>query len=374
MRVVRANAAGAQRRPARCGGCDADPGRCRRRLTTSEMIRTRIVRALAMAIGGRAASTAKINFDDARVVPNEDDRAVFREVEDQLGGLLGFPVGHPGDRLVEQQQSTVVDQQHADLEPLLLAVAEGASRLRALLGKTAAGQCRLDSVAAVRSQLRKERRPGATALGESELEILKDRQILENGWPLKLAPDPEIGDLSLVEATQIRRSTKENLARIRSGLPGDDVHHGRLPCPVRTNDRAQLPLLDHQREVVQGLEAVEADRHTVEVQQRVGRRRRRFHACPPAGTGTGTLGRMPYGRRASPAMPRGKTSVVRTNNAPRTNSHVSGAAPVSQVLARLTRTAPAIGPSKVPRPPTETQIAISIELPGENSLGLMMPT
>jgi hypothetical protein len=43
-------------------------------------------------------------------------------------------------------------------------------------------------------------------------------------------------------------------------------------------------------------------------------------------------------------------------------------------LPKLTSTAPMIAPIRVPRPPTETQIAISIELAGENSLGLMMPT
>ncbi len=32
------------------------------------------------------------------------------------------------------------------------------------------------------------------------------------------------------------------------------------------------------------------------------------------------------------------------------------------------------GPISVPRPPTATQIAISIELAGDISLGLMMPT
>ena len=74
-------------------------------------------------------------------------------------------------------------------------------------------------------------------------------------------------------------------------------------------------------------------------------------------------------------MPRGKTSVVSTNSAPSTNSQVSGAAPVSQVLAEIDEHgAERSAPASVPRPPTETQIAISIELPGENSLGLMMPT
>jgi hypothetical protein len=40
----------------------------------------------------------------------------------------------------------------------------------------------------------------------------------------------------------------------------------------------------------------------------------------------------------------------------------------------LTITAPSAAPISVPRPPTATQITISMELAGANSLGLMMPT
>ena len=47
---------------------------------------------------------------------------------------------------------------------------------------------------------------------------------------------------------------------------------------------------------------------------------------------------------------------------------------MNQLLARLTTKAPMIGPISVPRPPTATQMAISMELPGDISEGLMMPT
>ena len=47
---------------------------------------------------------------------------------------------------------------------------------------------------------------------------------------------------------------------------------------------------------------------------------------------------------------------------------------MNQLLAPLTMNAPTIGPISVPRPPTAVQIAISIELAGDISLGLMMPT
>ena len=60
--------------------------------------------------------------------------------------------------------------------------------------------------------------------------------------------------------------------------------------------------------------------------------------------------------------------------APSANSQYSGNAAVKKLFAPLTSPAPRIAPVSVPRPPTATQIAISIELAGDISLGLMMPT
>jgi hypothetical protein len=62
------------------------------------------------------------------------------------------------------------------------------------------------------------------------------------------------------------------------------------------------------------------------------------------------------------------------NRPPSANSQYSGSAPVNQVLPALTTSAPSTAPASVPRPPTATQITTSMELAGENSPGLMMPT
>ena len=93
---------------------------------------------------------------------------------------------------------SVVDQQHADLEPLLLAVTERASRLSAPLGETDTGQCRGDAITAGWGQMNEEHAPSGAGVGERELEILKDSQVFENGRSLKLAANPEIGDFRLV--------------------------------------------------------------------------------------------------------------------------------------------------------------------------------
>src|SRR6266446_2104452 len=308
------------------------------------------------------------------VVLDHDDRAVVREVEDQRGGFLGLAVGHAGDRLVEQQEPAVMDQEHADLEPLFLAVAQRAGRLAAILGEADARQRDGDAVAPVRCQLCEQGMPGAAVVGERQFEVLEYRQVFEHGWPLELAADPEIGDLGLVEPGQILVAAKEYFARIGPGLAGHDIHHRRLAGAVRTDDRSELAFLDDQRQLVQRLEPVEADRDAVQIEQDVaGRARGRDGAhdgsLAPTEAGTapgGALGRVHRKWRSAPTRPRGKASVVSTKRPPRKNSQISGAAPVSQVLARLTRAAPIIAPVSVPRPPTDTQIAISIELPGEN--------
>ena len=63
-------------------------------------------------------------LDEFHVVLDDQHRAVLDDAVEQLGGLGALADAHAGDRLVEHQQVRVLDQQHADLEPLLLAVAE----------------------------------------------------------------------------------------------------------------------------------------------------------------------------------------------------------------------------------------------------------
>ena len=56
------------------------------------------------------------------------------------------------------------------------------------------------------------------------------------------------------------------------------------------------------------------------------------------------------------------------------SANVSGAETVNQLLAPFTRKEPPAAPISVPRPPTATQMTISMELAGYISLGLMIPT
>ena len=102
--------------------------------------------------------------------------------------------------------------------------------------------------------------------------------------------------------------------------------------------------------------------------------------APLAATGVDRRGAATRPRRSAqlpkmPTMPRGKTSVVSTNRRAEEEQPDLGSRAGQPGLGQIDQDrAERSAPTSVPRPPTETQIAISIELPGENSLGLMMPT
>ncbi len=73
---------------------------------------------------GEAGDAGAQFAHEAHVVLDHHHRAGLGDLLEQLRRLDGLGVGHAGDRFVDQQQFGVLRQQHADLEPLLLAVAE----------------------------------------------------------------------------------------------------------------------------------------------------------------------------------------------------------------------------------------------------------
>ncbi len=62
--------------------------------------------------------------DEVHVVLDHHHGVLAREREEEFRGALGLLVGHAGDRFVEQQQSRLLHQQHADLQPLLLSMGQ----------------------------------------------------------------------------------------------------------------------------------------------------------------------------------------------------------------------------------------------------------
>jgi hypothetical protein len=78
-------------------------------------------------------------------VLDHEDGSVAGDVQEQLAGARGLLVGHPRHRLVHQEQLRVLGHDHADLEPLLLAMGEGSGAPPGLVGEPDALERRLDA-------------------------------------------------------------------------------------------------------------------------------------------------------------------------------------------------------------------------------------
>ena len=65
-------------------------------------------------------------LDESHIVFNHDQGMFAGQGLEEFAGTFGFVVGHTGHRFVEQQQLGFLHQQHADLQPLFLAVREQA--------------------------------------------------------------------------------------------------------------------------------------------------------------------------------------------------------------------------------------------------------
>ena len=218
-----------------------------------------------------------------------------------------------------------------------------------------------------RRQAREQGPPGAAAVGEGQFEVLEHGQVLEHGRPLELAADAEIGDRRLVEPGQILVAAKEHFAGIGPGLAGDDIHHRRLAGAVGADDRAQLAFLDDERQLVQRLEPVEADRDAV--RGRAGRRRSDARRGPRSCLLLRRDSVVAAGdrrRRDLPAPARAAQLPDRPDDAAREDQrrqheqaaqHEQPRSPERRRSARswprLTSTAPRIAPTSVPRPPTD---------------------
>src|SRR3954447_12938588 len=197
-------------------------------------------------------------LDEFHVVLDDQHGPILDDAVEQFGGLDALADAHARHGFVEHQQVRVLDQQHADLEPLLLAVAEFGSRgVEAVLEEDHLGDF-LDTILHDLVALEGERAEYGAAAWIGDLEVLEHREILEYRWRLEFAANAGLHDLILPELGQLL-AAKLDRAGGRFGLAADQVEHRGLAGAIGTDDDADLVLLDIEREVVHRLEAVEGD-------------------------------------------------------------------------------------------------------------------
>src|SRR5437660_2420997 len=73
--------------------------------------------------------------DELHVVLDDEDGAVARDAEEQIGGARGLFVRHARHRLVDEEELGILRHHHPDLQPLLLAVRQRARQHAALAAR-----------------------------------------------------------------------------------------------------------------------------------------------------------------------------------------------------------------------------------------------
>src|SRR6202044_3525938 len=106
--------------------------------------------------------------------------------------LSRFHIRHAGHRLIDQEELWILRQQHADLEPLLLAVRQAAGKAVAHRSEASGRQNFVDAVVFGRRLSPPQARPRAMIALERQLEIVEYRMAVEHGRLLEFAANAEI--------------------------------------------------------------------------------------------------------------------------------------------------------------------------------------
>ena len=183
--------------------------------------------------------------DKRHVVFDDDDRLVAVDLLEQLSGLQRLGIGHAGDGLVNEEQLRLLCQEHADFEPLLLAMRQASGHARSHAFEPGRIEDVINSALLRGTVLPQQRGSYAPVILECQHQIVLDRMHVEDRRLLKLAADAKFGDLGFVKFGKIVATLREvDVAGVRPGLACDDIHHRGFAGAVRTDDRAHLARLD----------------------------------------------------------------------------------------------------------------------------------
>ena len=255
---------------------------------------------------GHASGTGT---NDRHVVLHHHHGALRHEGGEQRRGALHLLRRHAGHGLVDQQELRILGEQHADLQPLGLAVGEPAGEARRLGHQPDGAQQRFHAIRIGGALAIAQGLPRAAMAREGKREIATHGFARENRRTLELAADTEAGYRGLVVAQQVDVLPEEHRARVRARPPRDHVHERGLAGAIGPDDAAQLARIDGQAETIEGAEAGKAHADILEVEHDpVPRVEPLSHDSPGAGDragpGAGTGSRRGTGRRGQTARRR----------------------------------------------------------------------
>src|SRR2546425_2316974 len=283
--------------------------------------------------------------DEFHVVLDDQDGAVARDAEEQLGGARGLSVRQARPRLVDEEERGILRHHHPDLQPLLLAVRQRARQHAALGGEADLLQRAVDAAPVVGhvAALEEGREDALAGASQGQLDVLAHGEVHEHGRRLEFPPDPERGDLVLAELRQVRVVAEDHATARGPDASGDHVEQRGLARPVGSDDDPQLAAVHVENEPAERLEAVVVDGDVVEIDDRVRAAGARAHWSGVGEVGSDSttsrvLGptdgvdaregtrrlRVSTRRAAAPTTPSGKKSTTLMKRAPRKRSQTSG--------------------------------------------------
>ena len=141
--------------------------------------------------------------DEFHVVLDDDDAVVVLQFQQQLRGENGFFVGQPGGRLVDQQQHRRGQDQHADFQPLPLAVAQVLYLSVGGLRQADAGENLENALALFGGRRMHEAAMERLPARQRQLHVFVNRQAVEDGGGLEFASHAAAGDFRIAHAGDI---------------------------------------------------------------------------------------------------------------------------------------------------------------------------
>src|SRR5262245_59934581 len=141
---------------------------------------------------------------ELHVMLDHEHRTILRDAFEEAARLLGLLIGHSRYWLVDHEELGILDHDHADLEPLLLAVGESAGALARVRGQADGLQDGVDALTLGPAQARLERGKNALARArQRQLEVLPHGELGEDRRRLELAAHPKRCDLVLPSAHEV---------------------------------------------------------------------------------------------------------------------------------------------------------------------------
>mmetsp|Transcript_27175 Transcript_27175/g.49591 ORF Transcript_27175/g.49591 Transcript_27175/m.49591 type:complete len:228 (+) Transcript_27175:313-996(+) len=199
--------------------------------------------------------------DKFHVMLHHHNGAGFGCLHQNIGCMFTLCRCHACGGLIHQQKPRLLGEQHPNLQPLFLPVAQLAGFAEKLILKP-------NFLSEVNHLYQvfwagtiTEYRQPSTLILERHQQVFLHRLIFKDRGFLKLAPNTGLRDLGLIHTQKAHRFfTPDNPPFVRSGLASHDIHKGGLTSAIWPDHGTHFSFCNLKREIVDGAEPVKGHR------------------------------------------------------------------------------------------------------------------